>query len=124
MAKKYELPDLSNATPTSLIDEIGKLSTMQSYIAKSLKVHKETLYTKFGGKDKIDAPIDGDTFVGNIGCHEATRVNQDYVKQMLPIDKHPEYYTTTPVYTLRTSNKTNPELDKWIASLKAELDLD
>lgn len=54
MASKFVAPDLSNATPTSLLDEMGKLSLMESQIKKLRAVYKEAYYARVGIRQEKD----------------------------------------------------------------------
>lgn len=56
MAKRFVAPNLDNATPTSLLDEMGKLSLMENQIKKLRAYYKEAYYARSG----IRMTIDGD----------------------------------------------------------------
>lgn len=120
MARKFNLPDLSNATPSMLIDEIGKMSAMSNYLKKSIDVYKEALYARTG---KTEQHIEGERYQGEIKKSQRVAVDQTAVKEKYPMENFPELYSTTEVFSLRCSSPQDPELDAWLKQLREELDL-
>lgn len=120
MPRKFQLPDLSNATPQMLIDELGKMSAMSNYLKKSIDVHKEALYARVGKKEQ---QIQGERYSATISPGGSTIVNQEYVKEQHPQDDpaNAPYYKVNSFWVLRTGSDQDPELDAWLKQLAAEI---
>lgn len=145
MASKFIAPDLSNATPTSLLDEMGRLSLMENQIKKLRNVYKEAYFARVGIKaEKGEEPrlVDeegnedifpqegvvktGEYFIGATSISYPERFNQTAFKEDHP-DMFEKYKKATPQLTTRFSlaqGVTNPVVNDLIEQMKKELDLD
>ena len=102
MAAKREIPDLSNATPTFLVDQIG----LQRQIQKDAKflegIYKQALDAR---RDKTVDFVEGDTFRGEYTTSPRESVNSGAVRADFPPGTHPQYYQVTEVTMLKTPKK-------------------
>lgn len=131
MAKtKFELPDMSNATPSMLIDEMGKMSMVENYAKKARAAYKETFFAMTGinPDDVYSEPIvhKGETFVATVTQSYPTRLDQTKVRE-----EHPEVYeeclkTNSQLTTRFTlaEGVDNPVVGDLIEQIKRELDLE
>lgn len=129
MAKKFEYPNLENATPEMLADEMGKYSMMESYVKKMRAYYKEAYYAKMGIDPKAEMTgaitMSGDTFVAETSQHASSIVDQEKVK--LVDDWFAKFGKTNLVTTTRFTLKQgvdNPVVNDLVDQLKKELDLD
>lgn len=129
---KFVAPDLSNATPGMLADEMGKLSIMESQIKKLRAVYKEAFYARTG--IKVEDMLNGEAKVideGEIFTITVTRSDPQRVSTTMLKEKYPdiaeECTTATPQLTARPTLKegvVNPVVNDLITQMKMELDLD
>jgi hypothetical protein len=97
--KKFIAPDLSNATPTMLLDEMGKLSVMENQIKKLRAVYKEAFYARAGiNKEEME--------VGDPGAI----INEGEIFKATTIRTMPKRFDSTAL------KETNPEV--WEAFTK------
>jgi hypothetical protein len=129
MAKKFEYPNLENATPEMLIDEMGKLSVMESYVKKMRAYYKEAYYSKMGIDPK--APLEnlvtqsGELFIGETSQYPAQIVDQEKVKMIDDwFTKFGKTNTITVTRFTLNPGVVNPMVNDLIDQLKKELDLD
>lgn len=126
-----QAPDLSNATPEMLIDEMAKLSIMENHIKFMRKVYKEAYYARadikvgemLNGETKQDS---GETFIANTTRSDPSRIDTTWLKENYP-DVAAEATKQTPQLTTRFSLKegvTNPKVESLLEAMKKELDLD
>lgn len=129
---KFEAPDLSNATPEMLIDEMGKLSVLESYVKKLRGYYKEAYYAQKGIKveDLINGEaiegIGGDLFNCQTVRSDPSRFDQTAFAADYP-DKFEEYKRSKPQLTTRFTLKqgvVNPMVNDLLEQMKRELDLD
>lgn len=131
MAKKsFEVPNLDNATPEMIIDEMGKLSMVENAAKKMRAFYKEALYARTGiDPDKIiSEPIinSGEMFIATTTQSYPNRLDQTAFKEAEPETfekyvKQGQQLTTR--FTLR-EGVDNPVVQSLIDQIKAELDLD
>lgn len=130
---KYRVPDLSNATPASLVNEIAKLRTMQNYIKAMEKVHKEALFNLIGGKDalladdgKLAHTLKWDTefCLASFDVTSPQRLDVTSLKNTRP-EIYEAFLVSRPQITMRTPLKgSHEDVYDWVQSLVKELDLD
>lgn len=131
MPKKFEAPNLANATPEMLVDEMGKLSMVENYAKKMRAFYKEALYAR---KDiKVEEFLNGqevqsvgETFVATTSRSDPNRVN---VKRLQAEDPETaaKYTESNAQLTTRFSLKegvVNPIVSSLMDQIKSELDLD
>lgn len=132
MANKFVAPDLSNATPGMLADEMGKLSIMESQIKKLRAVYKESFYAKTGIKveemlnGEAKTISDGELFDITVTRSDPKRVSTTKLRELYPSIAE-ECETATPQLTARPSLKegvNNPIVNDLLEQMKKELDLD
>lgn len=132
MAKKFIAPNLDNATPTSILDEMGTLSLMESQIKKLRGFYKEAYYARTGIKlDDPNFPAEGITKEGEIFIATTTKTSPERVSTTLVREKYPEVANectvSLPQLTTRfvlREGVTNPVVNDLLEQLKKELDLD
>jgi len=128
---KFQAPDLSNATPEFLCDEMGKLSVVENYVKKLRGVYKEAFLARIG--IKADEMLNGQT-IDNSGevFHAMTtrsdpvRIDQEKLKGEYP-DVYIACLKSKPQLITRFSLKegaTNPIVNDLLTQMKQELDLD
>jgi hypothetical protein len=128
MASKYKMPDLTNATPAGIIDELGKLSIVENYAKKLRAFYKEAFYARTGinplesGQAQV---VEGEIFNMNVSQYETTQLNQDKLKAEFP-EAYEACLRHPTITTLRPTVKDaalNPDMDDLIKQIYAELDL-
>jgi len=72
--KSDAMPDLSNATPSFLIDEIGTQRVIKTAAEKLEKFYKTALYARMGDDETT---VEGEKFAGLIEEVNAKRFNKD-----------------------------------------------
>lgn len=126
-----QAPDLSNATPEMLIDEMAKLSIMENHIKFMRKVYKEAYYARadikveemLNGQAKTGS---GETFIATTTRSDPTRIDTTALKEEYP-DIAAKVSKQTPQLATRFSLKegvTNPKVESLLEAMKKELDLD
>ncbi len=135
MAKtsKFVAPNLDNATPEFLLDEMGKLSIMESQVKRLRAFYKEAYYARTGIKldnftlgGSNTEVREGDTFIATTSRSDPNRVNVSLLKEKYP-EIAAEVTESKGQLTTRFSLKegvVNPIVNDLIAQMKAELDLD
>lgn len=129
MAKR-EAPDLSNATPEMLIDEMAKLSIMENHIKFMRGVYKTAYYARAG--INVEEMLNGETKDGKGEMFAATttrsdpnRVDTTLLKEEYP-DVAEKVTRSKPQLTTRFTLKegvTNPKVESLLEQMKMELDL-
>ena len=129
---KFVAPNLDNATPTSLLDEMGTLSLMESQVKKLRAFYKEAYYARTGiDVDAENFPMEGivnigDVFIATTTRTEPERIDQAKLKADYP-DIAEECLKSTPQLTTRFSLKegvVNPVVNDLLEQMKQELGLD
>lgn len=127
---KVQMPDLTNATPTMLVDEMGKLSVLESYVKKLRAYYKDAYYQKVGIESKelgkMPEPLAGEVFTATTSQSEPQRVNVTLLKE-----KYPEIaaectggsVVTTTRFTLN-EGVVNPVVNDLLQQMLKELDLE
>lgn len=129
---KFVAPDLSNATPGMLADEMGKLSLMESQIKKLRAVYKEAFLARTGVD--VDNMANGETitfdqgelFIANTTRSDPSRINTTILKTEYP-DIADKCLVQNPQLTTRFQLKegvVNPVVSSLLDQMKQELDLD
>ncbi len=78
MSKKtFRMPDLSNATPTFLVDELGGVREQIKELQKLEGFYKEALQARSGGKTTIE----GETFVALLTDQTQQRIDTKGLKE-------------------------------------------
>lgn len=146
--KRFVAPDLSNATPTSLLDEMAALSMIENQAKKLRAFYKEAYYARVGIKELtngeyshealegdaiVERPFpdsgvtkEGENFIATTTLSRPQRISTTLLKE-----KHPEIAEECTVpgvqlttrFTLR-EGVVNPIVNDLIAQMKKELDLD
>lgn len=126
---KFQAPDLSNATPEFLVDEMAKLSIVENYSKKLRAVYKTALYARVGvdpTQEVKDQDHAGEKFIGHIEQYDQSRLDGKGILEKYP-DIHAEFYKSSKVtkttFKLK-SDAINPELAKLMKELYAELGLE
>lgn len=130
MAKAtFRMPDLSNATPEFLVDEMGKLSLIENHAKKMRKVLREALFARIGYDSTIpneNVSIPGEMFQANIGQSHPMRFDQAAFKEDDP-DTYQKYckegLVTTARFTLN-EGQVNPEVSALVKDLLRELNME
>jgi len=128
---KFVAPDLTNATPTMLLDEMGKLSIMENQIKKLRGVYKEAYYARTGIKlddfaNGQEVSNTGELFIATTSRSDPERLDTGKVKKEYP-DVAAACTVSRGQLTTRFTLKegvTNPVVSDLLAQMKAELDLD
>lgn len=131
MASKFKPPDLSNATPEMLVDEMGKLSVLENYVKKLRKFYREALYARVGyvaeeflnGEARMQ---NGETFVGTTSRSDPERISTKLLQENYP-DIAVECTVSAPQLMTRFTLKegvTNPIVNDLLEQMKKELDLE
>lgn len=142
MAKsQFVAPNLDNATPTMILDEMGKLSIMEGQIKKLRAFYKEAYYARMGIEETIDggymhddAPItvlkpvvkSGETFIATTSISYPERFDQtafaiDHADLFAAYKKSKAQLTTR--FAL-AAGVINPVVNDLIEQMKKELDLE
>ena len=131
MAKKATLiPDLSNATPEFLVDEMGKLSMIENYAKKQKAFYKEALFAmmKIDPELVVNVPYvqAGETFIATITQSYPTRLDQTAFKDAEPetFDKYVKQGQQLTTRFNLAAGVDNPIIGSLIEQIKMELDLD
>lgn len=131
MAKKFEVPDLSNATPTMLVDEMAKLSLIENYAKALRKFYREALYARVDYKVEDFANGEARDYSGEKFTATTTRSDPARLDTTRLKEEEPEIaakYTTSKgqLATRFTLNGgiTNPIVSDLLEQMKKELDLD
>lgn len=119
MAKKFEVPNLANATDTFLVDEIARCSMMMSHLKKLQGTYKEALYAR---KGKGDQEIPGEMFKVMVKTAPRNAISADLVRELHP-EIVAEVTKSTDVTTMRVGalEEVNPTINALIEQLKSEL---
>lgn len=132
MAKsRFVAPNLANATPGSILDEMGRLSIMEGQVKKLRAFYKEAYYARTGiSIDTVDAlngtVNEGETFVATTTKSSPERVSTTLIKEKYP-EIAAECLVSAPQLTTRFSLKegvVNPVVNDLLEQMKKELDLD
>lgn len=127
---KVLMPDLRNSTPSMLVDEMGKLSVLESHVKKLRAYYKDAYYQKMGIESKeiskMPEPIQGETFTATTTQSEPQRIDQTMLKE-----KYPEIaaectkgsVVTTTRFTLN-EGVVNPVVNDLLQQMMRELDLE
>jgi hypothetical protein len=89
--RKFKMPDLSNATPTFLVDELGKLREQASDLKKLEGVYKQALMARLNGKQVVE----GEEFVAMISSEKRTSLDTSKIKEEMDDDWVQEHSRTT-----------------------------
>lgn len=142
-AAKWVAPDLSNATPTMLLDEMGKLSIMEGQIKKMRSFYKEAYYARIGIKEEesdgskdytingepipeAGVVMSGETFIATTVQSFPNRLDQTAFKEAEPemFEKYVKIGNQLTTRFALAEGVVNPVVNDLLAQLKAELDLD
>ena len=140
MAKRFVAPNLDNATPMSILDEMGRLSIMENQIKKLRAYYKEAYYARIGIRKEPDGfmlddhtfpEIDGvvkqgETFIATTTISHPQRVSTELVKEKYP-DVAAECTIDSDQLTTRFSLRegvVNPTVNDLLEQMKKELDLE
>lgn len=132
MASKFIPPDLSNATPEMLVDEMGKLSVVENHAKKLRAFYKEAylarksipIADKFSANSEVSQA--GDIFVATTTRSDPARVDIDDLKTN-HFDTYKEVLKQKPQLTTRFTLKEgviNPIVNDLLLQMKQELDLE
>lgn len=129
---KFIVPNLDNATPTSLLDEMGRLSIMESQVKKLRAFYKEAYYARTGiNVDDENFPMEGIVNVGETFIATTTRTEPERFDQSTFSGDHPDLFETykksKPQLTTRFNLKegvVNPVVNDLLEEMKKELGLD
>lgn len=128
---KFEAPDLSNATPEFLVDEMAKLSLVENYAKKMRAFYKEALYARANiVKEALDVGVTttttGEKFYADTVRTCPMRMDTTALKDDKP-EIYEQYLKEGDQLTTRFRLKEgveNPIVNDLINQIKAELDLD
>lgn len=141
MASKFVAPNLDNATPTMILDEMGKLSIMEGQIKKLRAFYKEAYYARMGICESLDGGYiyddkpfptlegvvkDGETFIATTTISFPERFDQKTFAEAEPA-LFAEYKKSGSQLTTRFSlaaGVINPVVNDLIEQMKKELDLE
>lgn len=135
-APKFEAPNLANATPEMLVDELAKLSLIENYAKKMRGTYKQALFGRLNfdtskslSTQEVKVRNEGEKFVGIIEQYGQDRFSTTAFKA-----DHPELYAqycqsstiTKLTFDLKegVDKPTNPEIQKLMDELRSELGLD
>lgn len=126
-----QAPDLSNATPEMLIDEMAKLSLMENQIKFMRNVYKTAYYARTGinVEDMLNGEAKqntGETFIATTVRSDPSRIDTTKLKEEYP-DIAEKCLKATPQLTTRFTLKegvVNPKVESLLETMKKELDLD
>lgn len=132
MASKFTPPDLSNATPEMLADEMGKLSVVENYVKKLRGFYKAAYLARKGISDPAEfIPESEVSQAGEIFIATTTRSDPERVDLTVLREKYPEIaeecLRSKPQLTTRFTLKegvNNPIVNDLLTQMKQELDLD
>ena len=131
MPSKFTPPDLSNATPTSIVDELGKLSIMENFIKKQRAYYREAFYARQGyqvdgfanGQQQFQ---NGETFLACTTRSDPSRIDTEMLKEKYPdvaAECTKEKGQLSTRFTLK-EGVVNPVVSDLLAQMKKELDLE
>ena len=124
MAIKLIIPNLDNATPSMLIDTLGRLSIVENYAKKQRGMYKEALYARLP-ENKVGDHL-GEVFVGSVSTYDDTRVDVEKLKTEYP-DVYQKVLRTKPITKMTTKpqpGQLKPDGQKLVDELYAELGLE
>lgn len=129
--KKFQAPDLSNATPTMLVDEMAKLSLIENYAKALRKFYREALYARVGYKVEDFANGETRDYSGEKFTATTTRSDPERLSSTLVKERYPEVAAECSVSAGQLTTRfslnggvTNPIVSDLLALMKKELDLD
>ncbi len=102
MAKNNRMPNLDNATPMSLVDDLGETREKISALKKLEGIYKEALKARL---DDGQQTVDGDKFSALIEETTQSRLDQDKVKASLDPDVLATCYKEISFTTIRTTRR-------------------
>ena len=132
MAKKpFNAPDLTNATPTMLVDELAKLSLIENHVKKMRAFYKEALYARVGidiDTVSFEEPTttEGERFLATTTKTAPRRIDTTALKEAHP-EIAEEFTKANPQLTTRfqlMEGQVSPVVNALIEQMKMELDLD
>lgn len=130
-SKKFQAPDLSNATPMMLVDEMAKLSLIENYAKALRKFYREALYARVGYNVEDFANGEARDYSGEKFTATTTRSDPGRVSTTLLKEKYPEIADECTVHTGQLATRfslnggvTNPVVSDLLEQMKKELDLD
>lgn len=126
-------PDLSNATPEMLTDEMGKLSVVENYVKWLRAFYKAAYYARKGVPadaaefiPESSVTQEGDIFVATTTRSDPARVDITLLKETYP-DIAIACTKNNPQLTTRFTLKegvNNPIVNDLLLQMKQELDLE
>jgi hypothetical protein len=137
-ASRFIAPNLSNATPASILDEMGRLSIMENTIKKLRAYYKQAYFArtgidpeKFTYNDKPFPTLEGvvqqgETFIATTTASFPSRVSTELLKENYP-DVAAACLVDGKQLTTRFSLRegvVNPVVNDLLEQMKKELDLD
>lgn len=102
MARQVEIPNLDNATPDSLLDQIFEQREIQKN-AKQLEGILRTRFDSIVPKDK--QTMETEKCVGMITRTQTDRLNTEKIRAEMTAEWIQQYSTTTEMVTLKISAK-------------------
>lgn len=130
MPSKFQAPDLANATPEFLVDEMGKLSVAMNHAKKMREFYKTALFAKLNidPKAKLEEQFHaGEVFIAKVGQSATTRLNQTRIKETQAPEWIAEMSDTTDVtrttFTLAPGAQ-KPAANELLNQILREMDLE
>lgn len=103
--EKRKVPDLSNATPSFLIDEIGKIRDQNKENKFYEGIYRKALDARLA-KDQLI--VEGDAFIGNFSTSVTERLDLDAVRSILTPEQLKQCTAASDIVTLRIAKKEVP----------------
>jgi hypothetical protein len=97
-----DLPNLSNATPEFLIDEVGKMNDEKKRLDTLIKYFRAKLDPMIKGK----LHVAGGEYEVNLTYFDQERIDAAKVRELLPPDQIAQVISTTSVSQARFAKKT------------------
>lgn len=136
---RFVAPNLDNATPQFLLDEMGALSVIESHVKRLRAFYKEAYYARIGIVPNVAGGFmmeegefpregvmkEGDTFVATTTMTEPSRFDQKAFAEVYP-KIFEEFKRSKPQLTTRFQLKegvNNPVVNDLLQQMKDELGL-
>lgn len=101
-AGKMQIPNLANATPSMLIDEIGPIRVEVSRLTALNKMYTAALKARVAS---LDSPLAGDTYVMTPTTFMQTRIDVEKVRAVLDEETLAKVQSTSEVTQMRFKRK-------------------
>lgn len=109
MSTKVRMPNLANATPGFIVDELGAVRKKLSKLKKLEGFYKEALRARLKKNQRV---VEGEKFSATITKSARTSLNTDAVKEEMGAGWWKDRCVTKTIETIRTDELENLDEDE------------